>query len=134
VAKASKVFVNEAEGEEKVIYVFDTDVLTLASIPNSPEHARLQVHALELGSNDLYMTSIVSYEEQTRGWLAYAAKSRTTKEQIGAYAKLKRHLRFYVDIEVLDFDEAAGAEFDRLRNLKLRVGIADLKIAAIAIS
>lgn len=133
-AKASAPFVAEAEGEEKVIYVFDTDVLTLASIPNSPEHARLHAHALELRSDDLYMTTIVSYEEQTRGWLAYAAKSRTTKDEIGAYARLKKHLQFYMDIDVLDFDEGAGAVFDRLRSLKLRVGISDLKIAAIAIS
>jgi len=88
-----------------------------------------------LENDDKIVTTIVTYEEQTRGWLAYAAaKARDSAHLIKAYARLKRHLQNYLGFEVLDFDYSAAREFDRLRSLKLGVGTSDLKIAAIAIS
>ena len=78
--------------------------------------------------------SIVTYEEQTRGWLAYAAKSRETQHQIKAYGRLKKHLLAYLGFEVLEFDVAAAKEFDELRRMRISVGTSDLKIAAIALS
>lgn len=115
-------------------HILDTDVFTIAELADSPEYLHLHARVLELTGEDTLATTIVTYEEQTRGWLAYAAKSRLTTLQINAYARLKKHLRTYVGFEVLDFDELAGREFDRLRSLKLRIGTADLRIAAIAIS
>ena len=115
-------------------YILDTDVLTLAELPDSPEYLALQARVLQLTANDRLATTIITYEEQTRGWLAYAAKARDISIQVQAYARLKRHLQTYLQLEILDFDAAAAREFERLRGLKLRVGSADLKIAAIAIS
>lgn len=115
-------------------YILDTDVFTLAEIADSQEYLCLHARVLQLDVNDTIVTTIVTYEEQTRGWLAYAAKSRETVHQIKAYARLKKHLHTYVGFEVLDFDVAAAEEFNRLRTLKLHLGTADLKIAAIAIS
>jgi tRNA(fMet)-specific endonuclease VapC len=117
-----------------VIYILDTDVFTFAELPDSPEYLRLHARVLLLDKTDKIVTTIVTYEEQTRGWLAYAAKSRSTSHQIKAYGRLKKHLMVYMGFEVLDFDAAAATEFDRLRSLKLQVGTSDLKIAAIAIS
>jgi tRNA(fMet)-specific endonuclease VapC len=76
-------------------------------------------------------TTIVTYEEQTRGWLAYKARARNVLQEIDAYSKLKRHLETYRTTNVLDFDNEAAAELQRLRRLKLRIGTMDLKIAAI---
>jgi tRNA(fMet)-specific endonuclease VapC len=117
-----------------VTYILDTDVLTIAELSASPEYQHLHGRVLELSSDDALVTTIITYEEQTRGWLAYAAKSRLTAHQIKAYARLMKHLRMYVDFGILDFDEAAGRAFDNLRRLNIRLGAADLKIAAIAIS
>jgi tRNA(fMet)-specific endonuclease VapC len=117
-----------------VIHILDTDVFTITELPDSPEYSRLHVRVLELSEDDVLATSVVTYEEQTRGWLAYAAKSPATAHQIKAYGRLGKHLQNYLGFEVLPFDEAAGREFDRLRSLRLRIGTADLKIAAIAIS
>jgi len=122
------------EGIGEMIYILDTDVFTLAELPDSPEYLRLHTRVLQLDTTDTLATTIITYEEQTRGWLAYAAKSRDTAHQIKAYNRLKKHLRAYLNFEVLDFDDAAGREFDRLRALKLKLGTADLKIAAIALS
>ena len=117
-----------------MIYIFDTDVLTLAELPDSPEYLALHARVLHLAADDRLATTIITYEEQTRGWLAYAAKARDIPTQVRAYARLKKHLQTYLHLEILDFDAAAAREFDRLRALKLRVGSADLKIAAITIS
>jgi tRNA(fMet)-specific endonuclease VapC len=117
-----------------VIYILDTDVFTLAELPDSPAYSRIHTRVLQLQSQDRIVTTIVTYEEQTRGWLAYAAKSHEVAHQIKAYSRLNKHLHAYLGFEVLDFDAAAAREFDRLRFLKIPVGSLDLKIAAIAIS
>lgn len=83
---------------------------------------------------DEVFTSIVTYEEQTRGWMAYSARARTAPQQVEAYRKLEHHLDIYCRVQVLGFDERAGAELERLRGLRLRVGTMDLKIAAIALA
>jgi tRNA(fMet)-specific endonuclease VapC len=79
-------------------------------------------------------TTIITFEEQTRGWLSVLARSRSLDEQVDAYSRLKRLLMNYLKIEVLDFDAPAAAEFQRLKGLRLRIGTMDLKIAAIAIA
>lgn len=115
-------------------HILDTDVFTLCELTDSPEYLRLHARVLELATEDTVVTTIITYEEQTRGWLAYAAKSRDISHWIKAYNRLKKHLQTYLGFEVLDFDAAAAQEFEYLRTLKLRIGSADLKIAAIALS
>lgn len=79
-------------------------------------------------------TTIITFEEQARGWLSVLARSRSLDEQVEAYSRLKRLLMNYLKIEVLDFDARAAVEFERLRSLRLRIGTMDLKIAAIALA
>jgi len=79
-------------------------------------------------------TTIISYEEQIRGWMAYLARARSLAHQVEAYARLRRHLDNYRSILVLDFDEQAAAEFQRLRRGRIRIGTMDLRIAAIVLS
>jgi tRNA(fMet)-specific endonuclease VapC len=117
-----------------VIVILDTDIFTLCELPDSPEYRIVHSRVLELSSTDRLVTTIVTYEGQTRGWLAYAAKSRATPHFIKAYDRLKRHLRNYVHFDVLDFDGMAGRHFDELQRQKIRIGASDLKIAAIALS
>jgi tRNA(fMet)-specific endonuclease VapC len=117
-----------------VIYILDTDVFTLAEISDSRDYLNLHARVLQLDDNDKLVTTIITYEEQSRGWLAYAAKSREIPHLIKSYSRLKQHLLNYLDYEILDFDPAAGREFNRLHSLKIGVGTSDLKIAAIAIS
>jgi tRNA(fMet)-specific endonuclease VapC len=83
---------------------------------------------------DQVFTTIISYEEQMRGWMAYLARARNLAQQIEAYHRLRRHLDNYRQIAVLDFDERAAAEFQRLRQARVRIGTMDLKIAAVALS
>src|SRR2546428_4394173 len=79
-------------------------------------------------------TTIVSYEEQTRGWLSYVARARSVPAQIEAYGRLKRHLTMYCAIPVVEFDQRAADALQRLQRSRLRIGTMDLKIAAIALT
>lgn len=78
------------------------------------------------------VVSMISYEEQTRGWLSYIAKVHTVEKQVEAYQQLKRQLTNYCTIPILDFDEQTAHEFQRLKKMYSRLGSMDLKIAAIA--
>jgi tRNA(fMet)-specific endonuclease VapC len=85
-------------------------------------------------SPDEVATTIVNYEEQIRGWMAYIARAKSTAQQVEAYQRLRRHLDNYRQIPVLDFDEAAADEFQRLRRSRIRIGTMDMKIAAVVLS
>jgi tRNA(fMet)-specific endonuclease VapC len=78
-------------------------------------------------------TTIISYEEQMRGWLSYIAKAQSEDKQVEAYKQLKNQLMNYCAIPVIEFDLDAVREFNRLRKTYPRLGTMDLKIAAITI-
>ncbi len=115
------------------MYVLDTDHFTWLEWSDGKERLNL-LRRLRLVPPESVLTTIVTYEEQTRGWMAHAAQARTNVQQINAYRKLKRHLDIYSKTSILEYDEAAVVEFERLQRLRLRVGTMDLKIAAIALA
>ena len=77
--------------------------------------------------------SIVSYEE-LRGWLSVLNTMRILDKQIEGYKRLERMLDFYCATDILPFDIKVVAEFERLKQAKIRIGTMDLKIAAIALA
>jgi len=113
--------------------VLDTDHVSVMEWSEGPAQQNLLRRLNEFPPDHIFMT-IVTYEEQTRGWMAYAARTRTTAQQIEAYRKLERHLDLYRHSQVLGFGKRAGAAFEHLRRLRLRIGAMDLKIAAIALA
>lgn len=116
------------------MYILDTDLISLLeSVSTSPEAQRLRFRLARLKPED-HITTIITFEEQVRGWTAYLAQKRTMAQQVGAYRRLKGVLDRYLKLTVLEFDEAAAEEFERLQKQRIRIGTMDLKIAAIALS
>lgn len=115
------------------MYILDTDHLSLLGRANSSEAQRLRFRLAGFKTEDR-VTTIITFEEQMRGWTAHLARARSLARQVEAYAQLKEFLDRYLKIAVLEFDEAAAVEFKRLQALRLRVGTMDLKIAAIALA
>ena len=68
--------------------VLDTDHLSLLQRRESAGSQILQdrLDRLDTGSR---ATTIVTYEEQTRGWMAYMARAKTVAQEIDAYSRLK---------------------------------------------
>jgi tRNA(fMet)-specific endonuclease VapC len=112
--------------------LLDTDHLTVLSFPESRD-AQTLISRMSHEEDDAFVASIVSAEEQFRGWLAYINRMTSPRRQTVAYARLGALIEFFSNWEVLAFDDLAAIEFDRLRRGKVRIGSMDLKIAAIAL-
>lgn len=113
-------------------YLLDTDHMTLLE-RGGTEGARVRSRLLAISPED-YATTIITYEEQTRGWLSRLGQAHTTERLIAAYAHLSTHLDVFTGISVLRFDTLAASEYERLCRLRPRVGTQATKIAAIAMA
>ena len=78
--------------------------------------------------------SIITYEEQMRGWMSYIARANTPPQQVLAYAKLQQFISQFRQILVIDYTLDAATQFDSLRRSGVRIGAMDLKIAAICLA
>lgn len=116
-----------------MILILDTDYLTLVQRQTEPAHSRLRARLDAFPQKDV-CTTIVSFEEQMRGWLSTIARSKNRSQEIAAYQRLLNLLAFFSSIPVLPYDDRAAEHFAEFRRLRLRVGAMDLKIAAIALS
>lgn len=116
-----------------MIYALDTDHMSLLERAESGSGTRL-LERLRQVAPEQRGTTIISFEEQMRGWMGYLAKARQVAKQIEAYRRLHRQLDMYGQMVVLDFNETAATEFQRLSGARLRIGTMDLKIAAIVLA
>ena len=68
--------------------VLDTDHLSLLLLAESEAAEKI---AMRLASRHIreLTTTIVTYEEQTRGWLAQIARARNLPQEIETYRRLK---------------------------------------------
>jgi tRNA(fMet)-specific endonuclease VapC len=114
------------------MYLFDTDHMSLIE-RGGIEYERIKAYLRTVPLDDV-ATTIISYEEQSRGWLARIAQMTMPERQVAVYSELKRQLKNYCDIAVVEFDTMAATEFTRLRQEGIRIGTMDLKIAAIALA
>lgn len=110
-------------------WVLDTDHVSLFQ-----RRHPMVVERLRLRQNSEFATTIVTYEEQMQGWLAVIRRSSTPKTLVRDYGKLASARRFFEEIQVVDFTEAAAVAYAQFLGQKLRVGTQDLRIAAIALS
>ena len=111
----------------------DTDHVTLLKYPDGERGARLLARLRALPPDEVFGISIITVEEQMRGWLAAVAKERQARRQVFGYAELARLFDYFRAFTILPFDEPSADRFDELRAAKLKHGTMDLKIAAIAL-
>ena len=114
------------------MYLPDTDHMSLIE-HGGAEYERIREHLRTVPPDDV-ATTIISYEEQTRGWLARIAQMKSAERQVSVYGELKRQLRNYCDTSIIEFDTKAAGYFKNLRKSGVRIGTMDLKIAAIVLA
>ena len=85
-------------------------------------------------ADDHIATTIISAEEQLRGWLAQIHRLPAVHRQIVAYERLQRRMEFFAAWQVLPWTSAAADVFEELRRKQIRIGTMDLKIAAIVLT
>ena len=113
--------------------LLDTDMLSIYQNPDSAAAGALRSRIAMVPQEEEVGTTIISYEEQTRGWFKYLANAHTRGQQLGAYDRLSKHLRHWRKINTFPYDDAAADQFDQLSSMKLRLGKSDLRIAAIVL-
>lgn len=115
------------------MYILDTDLFSLTDRTDNYESHRLRFRLSNLADEHL-ATTIITFEEQTRGWLSWLSQARSLDQQVERYRQLNRMVFSYRKVNILDFDHQAATEFERLRKERIRIGTMDLKIAAIALA
>jgi tRNA(fMet)-specific endonuclease VapC len=111
--------------------VLDTDHLVeldRASVEGLALQKRLEAATEEAA------TTIISAEEQFRGWLAQIRREQDPHKQIIAYERLGRRIEFFAQWHVLQWDTDAADFFQDLRRQRVRIGTMDLKIASIVLA
>lgn len=108
--------------------------MTLLERRESSASAQLRERLTHLSADHEIVTTVITYEEQTRGWMALFAKASRPAATIVAYRDLLDHLEMFKGISVVAYTNAADGFFQALRKRKLRVGTRDLRIAAICLS
>jgi tRNA(fMet)-specific endonuclease VapC len=113
------------------MYILDTDHLSL--IQRGSTSGQNILTRLS-NAQTPFATTIVTYEEQARGWLDYLSRAKTITEQIPAYQLLQAYVVHYRSIDIIEFTPDAAEEYRRLRKALPRLGAMDLKIGAIALT
>ncbi len=77
--------------------------------------------------------TVVTVEEQMRGWLAEFRRHNDPHRQISPYAKFQRQVEAFADWTVLPWEADCAELFLDFRRQRLRIGSLDLKIGCIVI-
>ena len=111
--------------------LLDTDHLSVLKYDEHPRCSALK-ERMRASEDPFFAITIISAEEQMRGWLAKIHAAKDAEKQVAWYDQLAWLIEFLADWHIIAFDQPAAAEFKRLQRQRLRIGTLDLKIAAIA--
>ena len=94
------------------MFVLDTNHVTELAY-DSARGVRLRRRLSEARAE--VVTSVVTLEEELRGWLARINRERTTAAQVPVYDKLIERVMFFSRWSILPLDDESAANFVRLR-------------------
>ncbi|MCI0332315.1 MAG: type II toxin-antitoxin system VapC family toxin [Planctomycetes bacterium] len=112
--------------------ILDTDHVNVLQRPEHAHYVILSANMKESGDPN-FVTTVISVEEQMRGWLAAIHRARKAHNQILYYTRLVGMIHFFGELRILPFNEPAADRFETLRKERVRIGTMDLKIASIAL-
>ena len=115
------------------MYIFDTDHLGFLQAARGEEYANLQ-HRLKSIPSESFFVTIVSFHEQFMGWNAYLQRAKSAEGVVKAYDRMAKIVNDFALMQMLPFDDAAAAEFNRLKSQRVQLGAMDLRLAAIGLS
>ena len=84
--------------------VLDSDHLSVLQHPTADEAVRLRERLNKATDRDI-CTTVVSLEEQMRGWLAAVHRRHDVLQQVSYYARLVKLVRFFENWRIRPFDE-----------------------------
>lgn len=73
--------------------ILDTDHLTILQRKEGDAYSRLDACLEAAALHHAICVTLISFEEQMRGWLAFIARSKSIDKQVEAYERLTRTIR-----------------------------------------
>jgi tRNA(fMet)-specific endonuclease VapC len=113
------------------LLVLDTDHVSALGATSAAGVALLE--RIQASGEDA-ATTIVTVEEQLRGWLAEIHRLTDPHRQVVAYNRLQSRIEFFAAWNVLPWNANTADLFVRFRREGVRIGTMDLKIACIAVA
>ena len=110
------------------LYILDTDHITLFQ----QAHPQVVQRIAAMKPETLAVT-IITAEEQLRGWFMAIRQAPSGSKLVWSYAGLRSALTYFGHIQLLDFNQEAYTRYEVLRQQKIRIGTQDLRIAAIVL-
>jgi len=110
-------------------WILDTDHVSLFQ----HRHPLVIQRVNAVNSEDIGLT-VITVEEQMRGWLNAIRQSSRPDRLLWAYIGLRTGVEFFNGVNLLDFDRDAYDCYADLIRQRIRIGTQDLRIAAIALS
>jgi tRNA(fMet)-specific endonuclease VapC len=115
-----------------VRYVLDTDHVSILQQRAGSGYMQLSSRLATVNRDDIAVT-MISFQEQMKGWLALLNRARSSAQVILAYGELERMARSFCKMNILSYTDSAEDKFVELRKQRIRVGTSDLRIASVAI-
>jgi tRNA(fMet)-specific endonuclease VapC len=113
--------------------VLDTDHISLLQPPDSEEGQPLRQRLAASPDRDI-VTTVITVEEQMRGWLQVIARYHDLRQQAAYYDKLIEFIRFFSRWTILPVGESAVQVLRDLKISRVRIAVTDLKIAAVTLA
>lgn len=108
-------------------YVIDTDTVSLFEGGHPVVTSRVYATPLERRT-----IAVITVRERLDGWYALFGRIKTPEEEAALYERLARTIKTCTVMSIAPYDVAAIARFKQLQEMKLNVGLMDLRIAAVA--
>lgn len=110
-------------------FLLDTDHVSLDQRGHPIVRARVQA-----AGSEQVVVSIITVEEQMRGWLAAIRAATTPEARATAYQRLRMAVEYFASFAVVDYTAQTDALVRDLRKQGLHIGTQDLRIAAITVA
>jgi len=94
--------------------LLDTDHLSTLKYPDKDRYTDL-VARMNLSADQDFAITVISVEEQFRGWMAAIARERQVRQQVRGYREMAGLFDFLGGWTIAPFDDQAADEFKRLR-------------------
>jgi tRNA(fMet)-specific endonuclease VapC len=111
------------------MFLLDTDHVSLDQRGHPLVRARVQA-----AGPTLVAVSVITFEEQMRGWLAAIRATKTSEARTTAYQRLRMAVDYFASFTILDYTVQSDARVSELRRQGIRIGTQDLRIAAVALA
>jgi tRNA(fMet)-specific endonuclease VapC len=108
--------------------VLDTDHVSILQQRAGLAYIQLSSRLAAVNRDEIAVT-MISFQEQMKGWLALLNRARSSAQVILAYGELERMARSFCKMNILSYTDASEDKFVELRKQRIRVGTSDLRIA-----